>query len=109
MIFYMKIFRKILILCIVVNLIVLSGCKPVSDSTSITSISVSTTARTTKIKETIPTTQEINYIVNTSTGKFHYPDCPSVDQMIESNKLYYSGNKEDLLEYGYSSCGRCNP
>ncbi|MCM1316532.1 MAG: hypothetical protein NC244_14310 [Alistipes senegalensis] len=105
----MIIFRKILILCIVVNLITMSGCKPTTDSHSITSISVSTTARTTEIKETIPTTQEINYIVNTSTGKFHYPDCSSVDQMIESNKLYYSGNKEDLLEYGYSPCGRCKP
>ncbi len=102
-------YRKILIWCIVADLITLSGCKPTTDSNSITLISVSTTARTTEIKETIPTTQEINYIVNTSTGKFHYPDCPSVDQMIESNKLYYSGNKEDLFEYGYSSCGRCNP
>ena len=103
-------YRKILIWCIVADLITLSGCKPTeTDSNSITSISVSTTARTTEIKETIPTTQEINYIVNTRTGKFHYPHCSSVDQMIESNKLYYSGNKEDLLEYGYSPCGRCKP
>lgn len=105
----MKIFRKILTLCIVANLITISGCKITTDSTSIISVSVSTTARTTEIKETIPTTQKINYVVNTSTGKFHYPACPSVDRMIESNKLYYSGNKEDLLEYGYSPCGRCKP
>ena len=110
MIFYMKIFRKILILCIVGNLIVLSGCKHTeTDSNSITSILVSTTAETTEIKETVSTTQKINYILNISTGKFHYPNCPSVDLMSEENKLYYSGNKEDLLEYGYSPCGRCNP
>ncbi len=23
----------------------------------------------------------IDYIINQNTGKFHYPDCPSVDQM----------------------------
>lgn len=106
----MKIFKKILILHIVANLIVLSGCEYTeTDSNSITSISVSTTAETTEIKETVSTIQKINYILNISTGKFHYPDCPSVDLMSEENKLYYSGNKEDLLEYGYSSCGRCNP
>lgn len=31
----MKIFKKILTLCIVANLITMSGCKPVADSTSI--------------------------------------------------------------------------
>jgi len=106
----MKIFRKILILCIVANLITLSGCKPTkTDDNSIASITVSTMAETTEITETVPDTQKINYIVNISTGKFHYPDCPSVDQMVEPNKLYYSGNKENLLEYGYSPCGRCKP
>lgn len=105
----MKILKKILILCIVADLTVLSGCKPATDSTSVTSISVSPTAETTEIKETVPTTQKINYILNISTRKFHYPDCPSVDLMSEENKLYFAGDKESLLEYGYSSCGRCKP
>ena len=106
----MKIFKKILILHIVANLIVLSCCKYIeTDSNSITSILVSTTAETTKIKETVPTTQKINYILNISIGKFHYSNCPSIDLMSEENKLYYSENKEDLLEYGYSPYGRCNP
>ncbi len=108
--FYMRVFRKVLTLYILAILITLSGCKPTkTDNNSIASITVSTTAETTEITETVPDVQKINYIVNTNTGKFHYPDCPIVDQMIEPNKLYYSGNKENLLEYGYTPCGRCNP
>lgn len=92
------------------NSIALSGCESAeTDSNSITSIAVSTTAETTKIEETVPTTQKINYIVNINTGKFHYPDCPSVDFMNKENKLYFTDDKESLLEYGYSSCGRCKP
>ncbi len=107
MIFYMKIFKKILTLCIVTNLILLSSCKPTkTDNNLIVSISVSTI---TEIPEIETATQSPDYIANTNTDKFHRSYCPSVDLMNEENKLYYSGNKEDLLEYGYFPCGRCNP
>lgn len=49
------------------------------------------------------------YILNTSTHKFHYPSCSSVDQMNDSNKQEYTGNRDDLIAQGYSPCGRCNP
>lgn len=29
---------------------------------------------------------EITYIINVNTGKFHYTDCPSVEQMNDKNK-----------------------
>lgn len=48
------------------------------------------------------------YIINTNTGKFHYPDCSSVDQMNDSNKEEYTGNREDLIAQGYSPCKRCH-
>jgi len=91
--------------------LILSSCNSESDVTSVSSKSevITTVISTIEIPETEPITQKTDYIVNTNTGKFHYPDCPSVDQMIELNKLYYSGNKEELLEYGYTSCGRCKP
>ena len=37
-----------------------------------------------------------DYIVNTNTRKFHYPDCRSVKQMKESNKWYYSAQNPIL-------------
>ena len=49
------------------------------------------------------------YILNTNSHKFHYPSCSSVDQMKESNKQEYTGRRDDLIEQGYSPCGRCNP
>ena len=49
------------------------------------------------------------YIVNTNTGKFHYPNCRSVKQMKESNKMYYTGTRDDLISQGYDPCGNCNP
>ncbi|MCC8067353.1 MAG: DNA/RNA non-specific endonuclease [Clostridiales bacterium] len=49
------------------------------------------------------------YVLNTNTKKFHYPDCYSVEQMSEKNKQEYTGNREDLIAQGYSPCKNCNP
>lgn len=49
------------------------------------------------------------YIINTNTGKFHKPDCDSVSDMKEENKLKFKGNRDDLTVQGFSPCGRCHP
>lgn len=49
------------------------------------------------------------YIINTNTGKFHYPSCGSVKQMKESNKWDYTGNRNDIIDMGYVPCKKCNP
>ena len=51
----------------------------------------------------------ISYIVNTNTGKFHSPGCSSIGQMSDSNKLEYTGSRDDLIAMGYQPCKRCNP
>lgn len=48
------------------------------------------------------------YIINTNTGKFHYPQCSSVGQMNDSNKEEYTGGRDDLIAQGYSPCKRCH-
>lgn len=48
------------------------------------------------------------YIINTNTGKFHYPQCSSVGQMNDSNKEEYTGTRDDLIAQGYSPCKRCH-
>lgn len=53
--------------------------------------------------------QEENYILNTSTKKFHRPDCPSVAQMRSENRQEYTGNREALIQEGYSPCKQCSP
>lgn len=50
-----------------------------------------------------------NYVLNKNTKKIHRPTCSSVKQMKETNKVEYSGNREDLISQGYSVCKNCNP
>lgn len=51
-----------------------------------------------------------SYIANKNSKVFHYPDCKSVKQMKESNKIYYEDvTREDMIAKGYKPCGNCNP
>lgn len=50
-----------------------------------------------------------DYIVNTNTGKFHYPSCSSVRKMKESNKIFFTGTRDELISQGYDPCGNCHP
>ena len=49
------------------------------------------------------------YVLNTNSKKFHLPTCSSVKQIKESNREEYTGDRETLIEQGYSPCKRCNP
>ena len=49
------------------------------------------------------------YILNTSSHKFHYPDCSGVATMSDANKETYTGSREDLIAQGYAPCGQCKP
>ena len=53
--------------------------------------------------------QETDYVLNTSSKKFHRPDCPSVDSMSGKNRQEYHGTREELIAQGYEPCGSCNP
>lgn len=50
-----------------------------------------------------------HYVLNTSSMKFHLPDCPGVSNMSEQNKQEYTGSREELIAQGYSPCGTCDP
>ena len=54
-------------------------------------------------------TEAADYVLNTNTKRFHYPDCKSVTDMKEKNKQYYHGSREDLINQGYKACGNCRP
>lgn len=50
-----------------------------------------------------------SYILNTNTGKFHYPWCSAVKRMSDRNKAYSSQGRGAIVAQGYSSCGLCHP
>lgn len=65
-------------------------------------------ANTEKPSET-PSSEGTTYILNTNTMKFHYPRCSSADSISENNRAEYTGKRDELIDKGYSPCGRCHP
>lgn len=53
--------------------------------------------------------EEITYILNTSTHKFHLPDCAGAADIKEKNRQEYTGTRDELISDGYEPCGRCHP
>ena len=49
------------------------------------------------------------YVLNTSTGKFHRPSCRMVARMSDANKKVIKNTKEELLAEGYEACKVCRP
>ena len=56
-----------------------------------------------------PTPAEREYVLNTSSKKFHKPTCASVDDIGPGNRQSFTGTRDELLTMGYDPCGRCNP
>lgn len=52
---------------------------------------------------------EMEYVLNTNTHKFHYPDCSSVSRMSDANRQDFVGTREEVIAQGYEPCGNCNP
>ena len=52
---------------------------------------------------------EVTYILNTSSKRFHLPDCPSVEAMKPQNREETDESREELLQRGYQPCGQCKP
>ena len=50
-----------------------------------------------------------SYVLNYNSKKFHLPDCPSVDQMKESNRAYSNDSREDIINRGFVPCKNCYP
>ena len=60
-------------------------------------------------KETTETPTTMDYVLNTSSKKFHKISCSSVSSIKEGNKKNYNGIRDELILDGYSPCGNCKP
>ena len=49
------------------------------------------------------------YVINTNTGKFHYPSCSKAKKISDANRSEYNGTRDDLIAQGYEPCKICNP
>ena len=66
-------------------------------------------ATETAAETTAEDTTQASYVLNTNTKKFHLPSCSSVAKMKDSNKQSFTGTRQELIDKGYSPCGKCNP
>lgn len=64
---------------------------------------------TTDTTDTTQSDSVADYVVNRNSMKFHLPDCPSVEKMKESNREFFTGTRQELLDRGCSPCGSCKP
>lgn len=55
------------------------------------------------------TSKNCTFVVNTNTKKFHKPDCPSVKDIKDKNRLDANKSYDTLIAEGYSPCKRCHP
>ncbi len=53
--------------------------------------------------------EEIVYILNTSSHKFHKADCEQGQGVKRANKELFAGSKEKLIQQGYTAAKCCNP
>lgn len=60
-----------------------------------------------EVKET-QAISETNYVGNKNSLVFHNPDCSSVSDMKESNKIIFT-TRQTAMDQGFTPCGRCNP
>ncbi len=67
------------------------------------------TQATTKRTEPATVPPGVSYILNTNSKKFHYPYCGSAARISAKNRRDYTGTREELISWGYSPCGNCDP
>ena len=56
-----------------------------------------------------PTPRVDDYILNTSTHKFHEVYCSKADNIKSGNRVEFTGTREELIQRGYEPCAVCNP
>lgn len=54
---------------------------------------------------------EVRYILNTNPNRkrFHYPWCSSVAAIKDANRSPFYGDRQILIDAGYTPCGECKP
>ena len=77
-----------------------SNTKKTTTQKQETTSSDTNTQTKTQTQTTTSSTSEGGYIVNKNSHVFHKPNCPSVKRMNESNKIYSSKSRAELINEG---------
>ena len=50
-----------------------------------------------------------DYVLNTSSKKFHRPDCSAAASISEGNREEVTCSRDELIQKGFAPCGSCKP
>lgn len=50
-----------------------------------------------------------DYVLNTNTMRFHYPGCRSVSDIYDEHREDVTATRDEVISWGYVSCGNCHP
>ena len=53
--------------------------------------------------------QEMQYVLNIKSMKFHTPECSGGKSIKDENKQVVTCPREELIQQGYEPCKSCNP
>lgn len=56
-----------------------------------------------------PSADQVAYVLNVNSDKFHLPDCPSVGKMADRNKSDMLSTYDEMIDNGHLPCGNCLP
>ena len=56
-----------------------------------------------------PSGEPVDYIVNTSSKKFHLTTCYKAAEISDKNRAEMTATREEMIDNGYSPCGICKP
>ena len=120
--------KKYLLLILVVFVLFLCGCgesadvqiKSVDATPAVTATPEPTpeptpTPEPAVLEPVEPTAEQVRaveqkeYVLNTSSMKFHKPSCSSVEDIKSENRRDFSGARDDVINMGYQPCKKCNP
>ena len=82
---------------------------PTTDPETTTEEETTEAPTTTEPETEAPTEEARDYVVNTNTGKFHYPSCASVGKIKSYNRSDRHCTRDELIAAGYEPCGQCHP
>ncbi len=86
-----------------------SVTRSIEDGAQTTSTEDEETADEDEEEESEEEPEEITYVMNTNTKKFHMPYCSSVKDMKDKNKRETTMSREEIISQGYTPCKRCKP
>jgi len=100
---FFKILIVIIFLITIINFFQIQGLKK-----ELTHLKEIKTEVRVNLQEEKPAEEEIIYIGNSKTLKFHLPDCQWAKKISLKNRVYFK-SKREAQERGYQPCKVCRP